>query len=105
MHKTTVRSPEGIRHCDGCGGEHLGLRCEPGTKYVDRLRSTQLDGSVTPTQNKRNYYSDDGLTEVFGLNAKERKEQMMEQTGGHGFFDRDRPMTAAAAKHFFGDAD
>lgn len=101
--KVTVRSPEGVRYCEGCKSEHLGLRCPSGTKYIDRLRTTRLDGSVTSSQTKQNYYSDEGLKAHFGLDRKERKEQMMDDTKGLGYYDKNRPLSDSEAKVFFGD--
>lgn len=83
--KVTVRSPEGVRLCDGCGGEHLGLRCPPGTKYKDRLRTTSLDGSVTESRSKANYYEDESYKELFGgYDRKERREKLLDDTHGYG---------------------
>lgn len=84
-HKLTVRSPEGVRHCDGCGGDHLGLRCEAGTRYKDRLKTTSLDGSVTATRTKRSYYEDESYKDLFGgYDRKERREKLLDDTHGYG---------------------
>ena len=83
--KISVRSPEGIRHCEGCKGEHVGPRCPEGTSYIQRLRSAQIHGSVTPSKEKKNYYEDEGLKDIFGGDRKERREDMLDATDGRGY--------------------
>ena len=59
-----------------------------------------LDPRALPTKDKTNYFDDEVLKDVWGLDKNERKEQLMEDTGGHGFFDRPEDLTPEAARHF-----
>lgn len=69
--------------CADCGSEHLRPGC--GLTFAQRLRTTQIHGSATPTRAKQNYYCDEGLTEIFGADRKEREAQMADATQGRGF--------------------
>lgn len=84
-HTVTVRgSGFGLRFCDSCGTEHIGV-VPCGMTFRERLCTTRLDGSVTETRNKRNYYEDESYKELFGgYDRKERREKLMDDTHGYG---------------------
>lgn len=69
--------------CRDCRSEHLRPGC--GMTFVQRLRTTQIHGSVTPTREKRDNWDDEGLKDIFGLDRNERREQMAEATKGRGY--------------------
>jgi hypothetical protein len=75
------------RPCEGCGGSHIGPRCPAGTRWIDRLRSVQLDGKAMETRAKRNYFDQEAVDNVFGDGAEER---MNDQTHGRGPLYRGR---------------
>lgn len=68
-----------IGNCPDCGQQHLG-RCG-GLPYADRLRSVSLDGTVTFTRTKREYYDREPIDRIFG---EDSAEQLEEQTKGLG---------------------
>lgn len=89
--KVTVRGGGlGLRDCPDCDSSHLGPAC--GMTYVERLRTTRIDSSATPSRNFTGY-DDDVLTESFGYDKKERKELMMEDTKGFGPIYSDQETT------------
>lgn len=53
--------------------------------FAQRLRTTQIHGSATPSRERQNYYDDTGLTEIFGADRKTRIEQMDHATEGRGY--------------------
>lgn len=69
--------------CADCGSEHLRPGC--GMTFAQRLRTTQIHGSATPTRNRDNYWDDEGLKEIFGADRKEREQQMADATQGRGY--------------------
>lgn len=75
----------GVRYCDDCKSEHLGPPC--GLSFAQRLRSVQLHGSATPSREKKNYFSDEGLKDIFGKDRKEREEELLDETGGRRFVE------------------
>lgn len=72
-----------LRYCPDCKTEHLNAPC--GLTYVQRLRSAQIHGSVTPTKDKQNYYEDEALKDVFGADRNERRQDMADATNGRGY--------------------
>lgn len=59
-----------------------------------------LDPKALPHKNKTHYFDDEVLKDVWGLDKHERKEQLMEETGGHGYVDNPADLTPEAARHF-----
>lgn len=98
--KVTVKGD--LRACSDCGSSHMG-RVPCGLSYMQRLGSTQRTIGWMD-RDKTNWFDDEPLKEVWGLDKNERKEDLMEQTGGHGFFDSPKDMTPEAAE-YFGFAD
>lgn len=96
-----LRGHTEVRPCEDCGSSHIGV-VPCGMTYLERMRSTSLDGSVTESRTKTKYWDDGPLQNVWGLNAKEREEQMMDDTHGLGYYDKDRPMSDKEAEVFFG---
>ena len=86
---------EEITECPDCGDQHMG-RCG-GLSFAARLRSVRLDSTVTETRSKRNYHDEEALTNLFGKDASERKEQYMEETQGRGALYR-RDMADASSQ-------
>jgi hypothetical protein len=72
-----------LAYCDDCHSSHLGAPC--GMSFVERLRTTQIHGSATPSKDKKDYWDDNGLKEIFGLDRNERRAQMADATGGRGY--------------------
>jgi hypothetical protein len=72
-----------LSHCPDCGSTHLAAPC--GMSFVQRLRTTQIHGSVTPTKDKKDYWPDDGLKEIFGMDRNERRADMADATQGRGY--------------------
>lgn len=94
--KVTVRGA--LNDCSDCGSQHMGPAC--GGSFTARLRSMTIDPRALPNKDKKLYWDDEPMKDVFGLDRNERKEDLMEQTGGHGFFDRPEDVTPEAAKYF-----
>lgn len=99
-----MRGPKATpRPCESCGSEHIGqIPC--GMTWLERMKTTRLDHSWMPNPpNRRNYYDDEPLKEVFGADSKERHEQMMDETAGFG------PVTRESSDEHFkaviGDPD
>lgn len=69
--------------CEDCGSEHLHAPC--GMTFAQRLRTTQIHGSCTPTRDRVDYFDDTGLKEIFGLDRHERRAQMADATQGRGY--------------------
>lgn len=95
--KVTVKGS--LRDCR-CGSSHMGPECPEGTTFRSRLRTMTIDPRALPNKDKKLYWDDEPMKDVFGLDRNERKEDLMEQTGGHGFFDRPEDMTPEAARYF-----
>lgn len=72
------------RDCSSCGVAHIGqVPC--GMTYLQRLGSVHLDGSATPTRDKKRYWDESSLKDFWGGQSEsERKEQLMEETKGIG---------------------
>lgn len=85
------------RYCPDCKSEHLNAPC--GLAYAQRLRSHQTAVGWM-SRDKKDWFDDQPLKDVWGLDKHERKEQLMEETGGHGFIDNPKDLTPEAAQHF-----
>lgn len=70
-----------LRDCPDCKTSHIG-KVPCGLSYRDRLRSTRLDSSATPSRDRRNYYDSEAISGIFGADAHER---MLEETEGVGY--------------------
>ena len=104
-HAVKVSEHTTLAHCDDCGSEHLApVPC--GMTFIQRLRSVNLDGSVTETREKRRYWSSEGMNEMFGNTEAERREELMEDTKGIGYVDDlNSPKAHELAKAIGIDAD
>ena len=75
--------------CPDCESSHIGENpC--GMTYMERLRSTQLSPSVTPTKSLRKYWDTEALTDQFGDHAT---DYSLDLTNGEGLNDAPREKT------------
>jgi hypothetical protein len=69
--------------CSSCGSEHLPpVPC--GLSFIERLRSTQVHGSVLASRTEHSRYDHEAIDMEFGKTAKERKAEFYEDTRGLG---------------------
>lgn len=78
----TARDNQDGREKCACGRPATANGRECPQHFRERIRSVNLDGSVTPTKTKVNHYDRESVQAVFGENAR---EQMMEETDGMGY--------------------
>lgn len=97
--KVTCKGPTEIRLCPDCDHEHIGPPC--GTaNFAERLRSVKTDTSwmpakqvdrADPEKSGKSYYDDETFKDMWGLDRKERKEMMLDETKGFGPLYKDSP--------------
>ena len=76
-----------IGTCPDCGDQHLG-RCG-GVSFIERIRSLELDRSVTESRTPRNYYDHEALDDLFGEDEGTRRDRYMDETKGLGAVKRE----------------
>lgn len=80
--KITSRIP--LHDCKSCGSQHMGGDC--GMTMRQRLRTVRLDKGWMPYrgENLDNYFDDEPLKDIFGMDHKEREAELMDETQGVG---------------------
>ena len=99
-----------LRDCPSCGSSHMGpVPC--GLTFGERMRSVKTATEWMPSvsdsraRGERVYYDDEHIKPMFGgLDRKERREQMMEETKGFGPIYEDTPYNPEHEKAIFGEA-
>lgn len=73
--------PATPKFCPDCKSEHIGeVPC--GMSWLERVRSTQVDGQVNDSRTKKKYWDQEAVSASFGEDARDK---VMEDTQGRGY--------------------
>jgi hypothetical protein len=72
-----------IQECPSCGSAHLPPNpC--GLSFGERLRTVRIDPKTLVTRSRKRYYDEEALNQEWGTTARQRKEQLENDTQGLG---------------------